>query len=47
MLVFQVNEIGDGFDDSKTVYFKMHEYSLWGVNDGLSSHCCGDLVQPI
>lgn len=27
MLVFQVNEIGDGFDESKVVYFRMHEYS--------------------
>ncbi|KAK1358763.1 hypothetical protein POM88_043237 [Heracleum sosnowskyi] len=36
MLVFNVSEIGDGFDDTKAVYFKMHEYSLWGVNEGLT-----------
>ncbi|KAK1358717.1 hypothetical protein POM88_043191 [Heracleum sosnowskyi] len=37
MLVFNVSEIGDGFDDTKAVYFKMHEYSMWGINEGL---CC-------
>ncbi|KAK1358721.1 hypothetical protein POM88_043195 [Heracleum sosnowskyi] len=35
MLVFNVSEIGDGFDDTKAVYFKMHEYSMWGINEGL------------
>ncbi|KAK1358764.1 hypothetical protein POM88_043238 [Heracleum sosnowskyi] len=47
MLAFQLNEIGDGFDDSKAEYFRMHEYSLWGVNEGLGCEGCDRVLCKI
>ncbi|WOH04654.1 hypothetical protein DCAR_0624065 [Daucus carota subsp. sativus] len=35
MLVFVINDVSVPVDPDKAVYFKMHEYSLWGVNEGL------------
>ncbi|KAK1385234.1 hypothetical protein POM88_022969 [Heracleum sosnowskyi] len=44
MLVFEITEIGVEFDRSKAGYFKMHEYSLSGVNKGFGSTAGDDFV---
>ncbi|KAK1366717.1 hypothetical protein POM88_042278 [Heracleum sosnowskyi] len=45
LLVFQITDVGAQYDLHKAGYFKMHEYSLCGINKGLKSAAgVGDLV---
>ncbi|XP_074352867.1 NAC domain-containing protein JA2L-like [Apium graveolens] len=43
LLVFEINDVGAEFELDKAGYFKMHEFSLSGINKGLKS-AAGDLV---
>ncbi|KAK1358730.1 hypothetical protein POM88_043204 [Heracleum sosnowskyi] len=44
MLRFEINDNGDQFDLGKASHFRMHEYSLAGVNKGLKSASGKDVV---
>ncbi|KAK1358758.1 hypothetical protein POM88_043234 [Heracleum sosnowskyi] len=44
MLVFEIKDTGDQFDLGKAVHFRMHEYSLAGVNKDLKSADGNDVV---